>query len=125
MPLFDPNYHNFCILETMAVFGCVKAFPENFLFSGNAIFRKGKCIQVFGCLRITENQFRCLVCTNILWKMTSVLRKINSHVWFGQSFYGKWNSFFYRKSILMFGLWIILWKITISSTWITDRKSVV
>ena len=31
--------------KTMAVFGCVKAFPENFLFSGNAIFRKGKCIQ--------------------------------------------------------------------------------
>ena len=37
--------------ETKAVFGCVKAFSENFLFSGNAIFRKGKCIQVFGCAR--------------------------------------------------------------------------
>ena len=74
----------------------VKAFPENILFFGNAIFRKGKCIQVFGCLEIhfTENQFRCLVRTNILRKMTSVLRKINSHVWFGQTFYEKWNSFF-------------------------------
>ena len=99
----------------------VKAFPENISFSGNAIFWKGKCIQVFGCVGIhfTENQFRCLVRTNILRKMTSVLRKINSHVCFSQTFYGKWNSFFYRKSILMFGLWIILWKITISSTWIT------
>ena len=69
----------------------VKAFSENISFSGNAIFRKGKCIRVFGCLRIRfmENQFRCLVRTNILRKMTSVLWKINSHVWFGQTFYGK------------------------------------
>ena len=69
----------------------VKAFPENISFSGNAIFRKGKCIQVFGCLRIRfmKNQFRCLVRTSILRKMTSVLRKINSNVWFGQTFYGK------------------------------------
>ena len=69
----------------------VKAFRENIPFSGNAIFRKGKCIQVFGCLeiRFTENQFRCLVRTNILQKMTFVLRKINSHVWFSQTFYEK------------------------------------
>ena len=99
----------------------VKAFSENISFSGNAIFWKGKCIQVFGCVGIhfTENQFWCLVRTNILRKMTSVLRKINSHVCFSQTFYGKWNSFFYRKSFLMFGLWIILQKITISSTCIT------
>ena len=118
----------------------VKAFPENILFFGNAIFRKGKCIQVFGCLEIhfTENQFRCLVRTNILWKtifrkcyfpkrkMYSgvwlrtefVLRKWDSSVCFRNSFYGneiygksfpafvsgKWNSFLYRKSFLMFGL---------------------
>ena len=52
----------------------VKAFLENISFSGNVIFQKGKCIQVFGCLeiRFTENQFRCLVRTNILRKMTSV-----------------------------------------------------
>ena len=52
----------------------VKAFPKNIPFSRNTIFQKGKCIQVFGCLeiRFTENQFRCLVCTNILRKMTSV-----------------------------------------------------
>ena len=69
----------------------VKAFIENISFSGNAIFRKGKCIQVFGCLgiRFMENQFQCLVRTNILRKMTSILRKINSHVWFSQTFYGK------------------------------------
>ena len=61
------------------------------LFSG-----KENVFKLFGCLgiRFTENQFRCLVCTNILRKMSSVLRKINSHVWFGQTFYGKWNSFF-------------------------------
>ena len=92
----------------------VKVFLENISFSKNVIFRKGKYIQVFGCveIRFTENQFRCLVRTNIL-------RKINSHVCFHQAFYGKWNSFIYRKSFLMFGLWIILQKITISSTCIT------
>ena len=69
----------------------VKAFLENISFSENAIFRKGKCIQVFGCvgIRFTENQFWCLVRTNILRKMTSVLRKINSHVCFRQTFYEK------------------------------------
>ena len=74
----------------------VKAFSENISFFGNAIFLEGKCIQVFSCvgIRFTENQFWCLVCTNILRKMTSVLRKINSHVCFRQTFYGKWNSFF-------------------------------
>ena len=51
----------------------VKAFPENISFFGNAIFRKGKCIQVFCCvgIRFTENQFRCLVRTNILRKVHS------------------------------------------------------
>ena len=45
----------------------VKSIPENISFSENAIFRKGKCIQVFGCvgIRFTENQVRCLVRTNI------------------------------------------------------------
>ena len=38
-------------IKTKAAFGCVKAFPENILFSENVIFRKGKCIQVFGCAR--------------------------------------------------------------------------
>ena len=35
----------------------VKSFPENILFSGNAIFRKGKRFHVFGCHKIhfTEN----------------------------------------------------------------------
>ena len=28
----------------------VKVFPENILFSGNAIFWKGKCFHVFGCI---------------------------------------------------------------------------
>ena len=77
----------------------VKVFLKNILFFGNTIFRKGKCIQVFGCVGIcfTENWFRCLVRTNILRKMTSVLQKINSHVCFGQTFYGKWNSFFTKN----------------------------
>ena len=69
----------------------IKAFSESISFFENAIFRKEKCIQVFGCVEIhfTENQFRCLVRTNILRKMTSVLRKIISDVCFHQTFYGK------------------------------------
>ena len=41
----------------------VKVFPENILFSGNAIFRKGKCFHVFGCIskNVLENIFWCLV----------------------------------------------------------------
>ena len=37
----------------------VKVFPENILFSGNAIFRKGKCFHVFGCIskNFLENIF--------------------------------------------------------------------
>ena len=49
-----------------------------------------------------ENQFRCLVRSNILQKMEFVLGKINSGVWFVQTFYWKCFSF-YRKSIPMFG----------------------
>ena len=44
-----------------------------------------------------ENVFRCLAASEI------VLPKINFDVWFVQTFYGKWLSF-YRKSIFMFGL---------------------
>ena len=70
----------------------VKAFPKNIPFSGNAIFRKGKCIQVvwlpwnsfygksisvFGSykhftendFRFMENHFQCLFPSNILRKM--------------------------------------------------------
>ena len=48
------------------------------IFSGNAIFGKGKCIQAVWLPQIcfTENQFRCLVRSNILQKMLFVLRKI-------------------------------------------------
>ena len=48
---------------------------------------------MFGCLgiRFTENQFPCLVRSNILRKMEFVLRKLNSHVWFVQTFYGKYE----------------------------------
>ena len=42
-----------------------------------------------------ENVFRCLAASEF------VLRKINSGVWFVQTFYGKWLPF-YGKSILMF-----------------------
>ena len=39
------------------------AFPENIPFSRNAIFRKGKCFHVFGCIskNVSKNIFRCLV----------------------------------------------------------------
>ena len=40
----------------------VKAFPENIPFSGNAIFRKGKCFHVFGYIskNFPKNIFWCL-----------------------------------------------------------------
>ena len=91
----------------------VKYFPENKYFSRNAIFEKRKCIQavwlsrnsfyrksipIFGsfkhftenAFRFTENQFPYLVRSNILRKIEFI---------------------FYGKSIPMFDLWIILWKI--------------
>ena len=45
---------NYCLRLCLV---CVKPFPENILFSGNAIFRKGKRFHVFGCHKIhfTEN----------------------------------------------------------------------
>ena len=42
---------NFCLIKEKTLRLClvrVKAFLENILFSGNAIFRKGKCFYVFG-----------------------------------------------------------------------------
>ena len=41
----------------------VKAFLENIPFSGNAIFQKGKCFHVFGCIskNVSKNIFWCLV----------------------------------------------------------------
>ena len=65
--------------KSILMFGSYKHFTEN-------------------DFHFTENQFSCLVRSNILQKMKFV---------------------FYGKSILMFGLWIILRKITISSTCIT------
>ena len=37
----------------------VKVFPENISFSGNAIFQKGKCFHVFGCIskNVSKNIF--------------------------------------------------------------------
>ena len=80
----------------------VKYFPKNKYFPKMLFSGKENVFRLFGCLRIrfTENQFQCLVHSNILRKMfsvlrkmLSVLRKINSHVWFGQTFYEKWNSY--------------------------------
>ena len=50
-----------------ATFGSCKIFSEKYLFSGNAIFRKGKYFQVFGCIMkiFLENNFMCLV---TFWK---------------------------------------------------------
>ena len=72
--------------------GCVwfneNAFSSENHFKGNCFPTKENVFRLFGCLGIhfTENQFRCLVRSNILRKMRSVLQKINSHVWFIQSF---------------------------------------
>ena len=67
----------------------VKYFPENKYLPEMLFLGKENIFRLFGCLgiRFMENQFRCLVRSNILRKMLSVLRKINSHVWFGQTFY--------------------------------------
>ena len=46
----------------------VKVFPENILFSRNAIFRKGKCFHVFGCISKYFSQ-------NILWCLEKKLEK--------------------------------------------------
>ena len=45
-----------------AVFGSCKIFSGKYVFSGNAIFRKGKYFQVFGCIMkiFLENIFMCL-----------------------------------------------------------------
>ena len=59
----------------------------------------GKSIPMFGLVKhftengihFMENQFPCLVRSNILRKMEFVLWKINSHVWFVQTFYGKYE----------------------------------
>ena len=58
------SYSQVCI--TLYIRLClvrVKVFPENILFFGNAIFRKGKCFHVFGCIskNVSENIFWCLV----------------------------------------------------------------
>ena len=47
---------------TKAVFGSCKIFSGKYVFSGNAIFRKGKYLQVFGCILkiFLENIFMCL-----------------------------------------------------------------
>ena len=37
-------------LDTKAVFGSCKKFSRKYLFSRNAIFQKGKYLQVFGCI---------------------------------------------------------------------------
>ena len=44
------------------MFGSCKSISRKFPFSGNAIFRKGKCFHVFGCIskKISKNIFWCL-----------------------------------------------------------------
>ena len=48
---------------TKALFGSCKIFSRKKIFSGNAIFGKGKYFQVFGCIpkNALENIFKCLV----------------------------------------------------------------
>ena len=69
----------------------VKYFPENKYFSKMLFSENENVFRLFGYLKIrfTENQFQCLVRSNIFRKMPSVLRKINSLVWFDQTFYKK------------------------------------
>ena len=55
---FEPNEP-----ITKVVFGSRKIFFGKYLFSGNAIFGKGKYFQMFGCIMkiVVENIFMCLV----------------------------------------------------------------
>ena len=58
------------------MFGSRKIFSGKYLFSGNAIFRKGKYFQVFGCIweNIVKNIFWCLVVLlKIPWKIHFLL----------------------------------------------------
>ena len=88
------------LVVTLGVFGCCKMFSGKYIFSGNANFWKRKLYS--GCLAISE----------------IVLRKINSGVWFVQTFYGNrftenqfrclvrpniLRTILYGKSIPMFG----------------------
>ena len=57
------NFH--FVVEIFTLWLClvrVKAFLENIPFSRNAIFRKGKCFHVFGCIskNFPKNIFWCL-----------------------------------------------------------------
>ena len=78
---------------TICVLGC------SFMCEGKALFVivKRKIFH-FSEMLFSENEnvLRCLAASEI------VLPKINFGVWFVQTFYGKWLSF-YRKSIFMFG----------------------
>ena len=58
------------VFEFKTVFGCCKMFSGKYIFSGNANFRKRKMYS--DCLAVSE----------------IVFRKINSSVWFVQTFYG-------------------------------------
>ena len=86
----------------------VKQFPENTYFPEMLIFRKGKCIPLFGCLgnRFPENQFRCLVRPNILRKLFygKSIPVFDSSKHFTENTLRK---SFYGKSFPVFGLWII------------------
>ena len=58
------------------MFGSRKIFSGKYLFSGNAIFRKGKYFQVFGCIweNIVKNILWCLVVLlKIPWKIHFLL----------------------------------------------------
>ena len=107
----------------------VKCFPENMYFPEMLISGKGKCIQAVWLSRKSFYGKSIPVFGSSKHFTEIVLRKINSGVWFIQTFYGKYfteNQFpclvrsnilrkmkfvFYGKSIPVFGLWIIFWKI--------------
>ena len=63
----------------------VKAFPENIPFSGNAIFRKGKCFHVFGCIskNFPKNIFWCL--ENATRKKTKLEKQTQHPDWRSRS----------------------------------------
>ena len=72
------KYFRLCLVR-------VKAFPENIPFSGNAIFRKGKCFYVFGCIskNFPKNIFWCL--ENATRKKTKLEKQTQHPDWCSRS----------------------------------------
>ena len=89
-------------IDTKGAFGSCKMFSGKYIFSGNANFRKRKMYS--DGLAVSKIVFQKI--NSGVWFVQTfyrkcftenALRKINSHVWFCQTFYEKWNSVFTKN----------------------------